>query len=146
MLVADLAGRLEERVTELAGRVQTAAELSELVRQGAWPQASPAAFVLPLGITPRSSGDAAAGAFTQAVDESFGVLLVLRASGDLTGGRAVAPVDALTWAVISAVCGWAPAGTMGVFRLSRGAIVAASAGRVVYQIDFAIQNQVRILA
>lgn len=146
MLAADLVARIEERVEALAGRVEGAAELAELIRQNAWPQASPAAFVIPLGLTALSQGDAAAGAFTQAVGEMWGVLLVVRAAGDITGAKAWPKIDELVWQVIAAVCGWAPDDQTGVFRLARGGLVGASAGRVSYQLDFVIEDQVRIIA
>lgn len=142
MLVADLIERIET-VAALAGRVKGAAELSALTRQGGWPQASPYAFVLPLGLRPADRGDAAANAFTQIVDEVFGVVLYVRASGDITGGRALPTIDALVWATIDAVCGWGPDDAVGVFHLVRGDILAAEAGGVAYQLDFGIQQQVR---
>ncbi len=146
MLVADLADRITAEVADLSGRVREAAELRELVREGALPQAPVSAFVLPLGLRARSEGDAATSAFIQAVDELFAVVLVVRYAGDVTGGKALPKIDALVWAVIDAVCGWAPVAAVGVFRLSRGQLLAADAGAAQYQLDFAIQQQVRILA
>jgi hypothetical protein len=145
MLAGELIERIGSQLPELSGRLQTAADLAELVRQGAWPQASPAGFVLPLGLTPRSAGDASAGAFTQMIAESWGVLLVVRASGDITGGRAEPAIDALVRAIIGAVCGWGPDDAMGVFALARGQILAARDGRVTYQLDFSIPDQVRVI-
>ena len=145
MLVEDLVARLAGSVAALAGRVAGAAELSELVRQKALPQASPYAFVLPLGLIARSEGDAMAGAFVQGVDEMFAVVLFVRATGDVTGARALPTIDELVWAAIEAVCGWGPDAAIGVFRLARGQLLSAEAGAVIYQLDFAIQTQVRII-
>jgi len=142
MLVADLIERIET-VDALAGRVKGAAELSALFKQGGWPQASPSAFVLPLGLRPDDRGAAAANAFTQMVDEVFGIVLYVRAAGDITGGRALPTIDQLVWATIAAVCGWGPEEAVGVFHLVRGDILAAEAGGVAYQLDFGIQQQVR---
>lgn len=146
MLVADLATRIAAQVMALRSRVDEAAELSELVRRKALPQASPYAFVLPLGLHARDQGDAGAGAFTQIIDEVFAVVLFVRASGDLTGGRALPGIDTLVWAVIETVCGWGPEDAIGVFHLRRGQLLSAEAGAVIYQIDFGLQQQVRILA
>lgn len=146
MLVADLVARISAAVPQLAKRVETAAALSELVKRKALPQASPFAFVLPLGLQPRSDGDAGAGAFTQAIDETFAVVLFVRAAGDITGGRALPSIDALVWTVIEAVCGWGPDDAIGVFHLRRGQLLSAEAGAVIYQLDFGLQQQVRILA
>lgn len=145
MLVSDIIARLEARVDDLAGRVQGAAELAELVRRKALPQASPFAFVLPLGLHARNAGEAGAGYFVQNVDEVFAVLLVVRASGDITGGKALPAIDALVQSVVAGVCGWGPSGAMGVFSLRRGQLASAEAGTVIYQLDFAIQSQVRVL-
>ncbi|WP_157384471.1 phage tail terminator protein [Nitratireductor soli] len=146
MLVADLVGRIEAGVSTLAGRTETAAELSELIRRKALPQASPFAFVLPLGLHAHGRGEAGAGAFIQAVDEAFAVILFARASGDITGGKALPGIDALVWAVIEAICGWGPDDAIGVFHLRRGQLLSAEAGAVIYQLDFGLQQQVRIVA
>ena len=145
MLVADLVERIEAAVAALAGRVETAAELSELVRRKALPQASPFAFVLPLGLYAQGHGEAGAGHFVQAVDEAFAIVLFVRASGDITGGKALPGIDALVWSVIDAVCGWGPDDATGVFHLRRGQLLSAEAGAVIYQLDFGLQQQVRIV-
>lgn len=145
MMVTELVARLESEIETLTGRCQTAAELAELSRQGAWPQASPAAFVIPLGLHAAGRGEASAGAFTQLVDEQFAVLLVVRTSGDITGGKAIPTIDALVWEIIDAVCGWGPEEAIGVFHLRRGQIISADKGRVTYQLDFGLQQQVRTL-
>lgn len=146
MLVADLVDRIESNVAALAGRTQTAAELSELIRRKALPQASPFAFVLPLGLAAQGHGEAGAHHFTQAVDETFAVVLFARASGDLTGGKALPGIDALVWSIIGAVCGWGPENAIGVFHLRRGQLLSAEAGAVIYQLDFGLREQVRIVA
>ena len=46
--------------------------------------------------------------------------------------------------MIEAICGWAPDGMVGVFRLSRGGIVSFTGGTLVYQIEFAVGDQLRI--
>lgn len=146
MLASDLADRIEVRVADLAGRVQQAAELSELVRRKALPQASPFAFVLPLGLQARNHGEAGAGYFVQTIDEVIAIILFVRASGDITGWKALPTIDALVWAVIGAVCGWGPDDAIGVFHLRRGQLLSAEAGAVLYQLDFGLQQQVRTLA
>lgn len=144
MLASDLATRIEGAVDDLAGRVKQAADLSELTRQKAWPQASPYAFVLPLGLRPRDDGQAGAGYFHQMLDEIFAVVLFVRASGDITGGKTLPKIDELAGDTIGAVCGWGPDEAIGVFRLSRGQLLKADSGVVLFQLDFAIQTQTRI--
>jgi hypothetical protein len=146
MLVADLSARIMAEVAALSDRVEGAAELTELLRRKALPQASPFAFVLPLGLRARSEGDAATGAFLQMIDELFAVVLIVRSAGDVTGAKALPKIDELVRAVIDAVCGWAPDEAVGVFRLARGQLLAVDAGSVQYQLDFALQQQARILS
>jgi hypothetical protein len=146
MVVDDVVTRLGG-LAALAGRVEGAAELSAMVAQGSLPQQSPFAYVLPLGLRPLDDGEAAVNAFTQGVDEVVGVVLVVRSPGDATGRRALASIDAIVAAAVEAICGWAPNdGAIGVFRLQRGALISLAKGTVFYQLDFAIQNQVRVIA
>ena len=56
-LVAPVMERLGARVTDLAGRVAGAADLSRLQAQGAFPTATPYAHVLPAGINARGDND-----------------------------------------------------------------------------------------
>jgi len=146
MLVTDVAGRLEAQIAALNNRVQGAAEMSELIRKNALPSSPKSAFVLPAGLTPRGEGDAAAGAFTQMLDEVISVVLVLPSSGDVTGRKALDPVDELVDQVIAAIAGWSPSNAIGVFRLSRGSLVSLTNGRILYQLDFSIQDQIRNLS
>lgn len=144
MLIADVIARLESEVASLALRVQGAAEFSDLIGRGALSQVTPCAFVIPVGLQP-GAADAATGLFRQTYDEVVGVVIVVEAAGDATGGAALADIDALIWAVIPALGGWAPGDQVGVFRLSRGALVSLTGGTVIYQLDFAIQDQLRIV-
>lgn len=146
MLVADLSARIEDRVSVLAGRCHTALDLAELIKRKALPQASPSVFILPLGLIPRGSGEASTGVFTQMVDETFGVLIFVRSSGDVTGAKAQPLIDELIDDLIGAICGWGPQEAVGVFHLRRGQLHSASAGAVFYQLDFGLQQQVRILS
>lgn len=145
MLVDNVAALVETAAPQFAGRVQRAADLTELVRKGQLPQAPVSAFILPLGLRPRSEGDAMAGAFVQQVDETVGVLLVVRAAGDATGGKALPTIDSLVDSVIATLAGVAVGDEPGVLRLSRGALISAEAGVVIYQIDFTLQRELRTL-
>lgn len=158
MLVADLVARIGEEVADLKGRVRPAAELAELNRQKAMPQGPATAFVLPLGLRPMQHGQAVVNAYTQELMEVFAVVLVVRGAGDVTGGKALPTIDRLIWAVIAAVCGWAPDDAApepdtlpppfvtGVFQLVRGELLTADAGAIQYQLDFGLFQQLRIIA
>ncbi len=145
MLLDAVAALVEAADPVLAGRVLRAADLSELVRSNRLPAAPVAAFVLPLGLSPRGEGEAMTGAFVQAFDETVGVLIAVRASGDATGGKALPAVDALVAAAIAAVAGRSPGDEPGALRLARGALLSAEAGLVLYQLDFTLTRQMRIL-
>ncbi|CDP54068.1 hypothetical protein [Devosia sp. DBB001] len=84
------------------------------------------------------------GAFTQMIDETVGVILMIRTANDVTGARGVPKLDALIWQVIEAICGSAEAGAIGDLRLTRGRMISVNAGAIFYQLDFATQLQVRI--
>lgn len=142
MLIEDLIQRLKERVPEFSNRVEGALNLAELMAQGGLPQTTPAANVLSVGLQ-GGAPDAAAGLFRQPYDEVFGVVLTFR-SNTPTGKRAFERAEEIKRAVIKAVTGWSPPGVLGVFRLARGTLVNFSAGTLVYQIDFAIGDQLRI--
>lgn len=144
----DIITRLQATVPALDRRLDGAAALATLMRANAWPQASPYAFVLPLGLLARNGGDASANAFLQEVDETFGVLLFLRAAGDARGGKTIDPMDELAWKVIEALSGWATDDDLGVMALRRGALIptAPDSGVLLYQLDFSIPQQVRLLS
>ncbi|MEE2916659.1 MAG: hypothetical protein VYB32_06250 [Pseudomonadota bacterium] len=133
-------------VPVLAGRIHGAAKLSELMRNNALPQVCPAAFVLPLGLR-GGRADAVTGLFRQEIEWLEGVLLVVRAAGDATGARAKAELRPLIDAVIHAIAGAAGSGgpdDFGTWVLRKGELVSLSAGTLTYQIDFAIDDQLRI--
>lgn len=142
-LVAAVRNRLEAGIEALSKRVEEAADLTEMVRKGAIPNVTPWAYVIPLGLQARSDGDAGTGFFTQMLDEVVGVILVVRSAGDRTGGKALPTLDELIQAAIALIPGWGPASAIGVFRVRRGALLSVNAGVAIYQLDFAIQTQVR---
>lgn len=130
-------------IPALANRVFGAARLAELLKQGAVPQATPVAFVIPLGLR-GVSPDAVSGLFRQGLQRLVGVVLVVRNVGDGTGEKALVELDPLIEAVIDLLAGWAPDEAFGVFTLARGELVSIEAGTIIYQLDFAIDDQLRI--
>ncbi len=148
MLLDAVKDRIEGVVPLLRERVRPAADLAELIAKKALPQAPVTAFLLPAGLRARTEGDAAANAFTQMLDELVSVLVVIRTQNDITGAKALPRIDEITDQVIAALCGWAPEedNVFGVFRLLRGQLLSAEAGVVAYQIDLAVQKQLRIIA
>ncbi len=142
-LVDIVATRLGESVSQLAGRVEYIADLAALIDSGGLPQRDSGAFVIPLGLDGQG-GESATGMFTQIVTESVGVVLYVKAPGDAKARKAVPAIDALSDLAIAAIVGWAPEESVGVFQLTRGRLLSATAGLVLYQLDFAILDQLRI--
>lgn len=138
-----VADRLKAQVPDLNSRVEDAASFAELMRSNKLSSAPVAAYVLPLGLL-GGKADAAAGAFTQVMAESVGVILVIRGA-DPQGQRALDKARPLIMACVEALAGWTPdEATLGVFELKRGALLSMQRGTFVYQIDFAINDQLRI--
>ncbi|MEL6587601.1 MAG: hypothetical protein AAFY65_13090 [Pseudomonadota bacterium] len=141
-LTQDIIGRLVDRAGLLHGRVEGAAQFAHMMAQNRLPQVTPAANVLPLGMT-GGQPDAGAGMFTQMVDETVAVILTTR-TGDPVKERGRQLLDDLIDEVVLALCGWAPNDEVGVMVFVRSQLVAVKAGAVVYQIDFKLSDQLRI--
>lgn len=135
--------RIGAEVPTLTGRIEGAMAFAELMRQNSLPQVTPAAFVLPLGLQ-GGAVDAVTGIFRQEVREIVGVMLVLR-SFSRTGDKAIPELEELIEAVVNAVAGIEMPGTTGIFSLARGSIVSMTAGTIVYQLEFQLSDQLRIL-
>ena len=143
-LVEQVADQLDTEVADLKGRVEYIAELAALLESGGAPQGDVAAFVINLGLDDRG-GEAAAGMHTQLIGTTIGVVLCVRSRGDAKAQRAVPAVDALIKQVIDAIAGWAPTDDYtGVFAVSRGRQLPLVAGLIVYQLEFTIDDQLRV--
>jgi hypothetical protein len=142
-MIDQVIARLKDRAPGLASRVEGAAAFSAMMQRGQLPQVTPAAHVIPVGL---SGGpvDSAANVFTQRMNEVIGVVLTVR-SNDQAGARGVEPIEQLKSETIAAIAGWAPNDDIvGVFRLSSGRMLSVQGGAIVYQLDFAIEDQLRI--
>ena len=145
LLVDAVASRIDNQVTALKGAIQYIADLASLVASNAMPQREVTAFVVPLGFD-AGDGQSAVNAHTQMLNRAVGVVLAIKALGDARAQRAVPTIDTLETAVIRAVAGWAPDDVAGVFNVLRGRLVSVESGLVLYQIDFALKDQLRIVA
>lgn len=141
-LVADVKARMAS-VAGLMG-IEEAADLAALIQAGQTPQRSPWAYVLPFGFN-GGPADVSANAFRQPFEPVIGVVFVVQALDDPKARKALATIDQLEQDTLAAICGWAPVGAIGVFRALRGRLVSVADGLVIYQIDFALQNQLRIV-
>ena len=144
-LVADVKTRIDAQVAALTGRVDEVADLAALVAANALPQRMPWSSVVPLGVD-GGEADAVTGLYRQNVSEVIGVVMIAEALGDPKARRGLATIDTLKDAVIAALAGWRPAGALGVFTLRRGRLVSVNNGTVIYQLEFALKDQLRIEA
>jgi hypothetical protein len=143
-VIASVAARIGSQIAALANRVEEAADLAALVRVGQVPQRSPFAWVVPLGFD-GGEADAMAGIYTQETSTSVGVILFVESVGDAAARRALPKVDELVTGIVNAVAGWEPDDdAIGVFEARRGRLVDINKGGLFYQIDFSIQDQLRI--
>lgn len=143
MLLEESKERLATYVPELDGRIEEAASLATLMQRNQLPQVTPAAFLLPLGLR-GGLADTMAGMFRQGLERVMGVVLIFRSVGDAIGAKAFDRLSPLIDAVISTFAGWGPEGAIGVFRLGRGELLSMQAGTIVYQLDFILDDQLRI--
>lgn len=142
-LIADVVEGLRERVPAFSGRVEGAADYAELLRTNRLPQVTPAAYVLPLGLQGQP-GNASAGAFTQIIGENIGVLIMMRTT-DASYDRQDLTLDSLVVAVLRALSGRPAGAQIGILEMRRGNLVSMRQGMLVYQLDFSINDQLRIL-
>ena len=144
MLIDDVIAQLKTEVAAFENRVEGAAELSALVAAGKWPQRTPAAWVLPLGFD-QKGGESVAGMFTAMLSRGVGVVMFNRASGDATGGKSLPTIETLETGLLGALAGWQPASvSFGVLLPVRSRLISVAAGAVIHQIDFSIDDQLRI--
>lgn len=144
-LVATVQDRLKTTVPALRNRVSAAADLMALLRENALPPVMPAAFVVPSGFD-GGEPEAATHVFRQPRRDVISVVLVVSATDDPKAARALAPIDELIEATLRTLCGFAPdANAPGVLYALRGRLASFVSAALFYQIDFALQNQVRIV-
>ncbi|MFH0299821.1 hypothetical protein AAFX91_21820 [Bradyrhizobium sp. 31Argb] len=147
MTLVDLvAQRIESEVPELAGAIEGIAELAALVEQEALPQRDVAAFVVPLGFDNRGGDQSSVNVHIQILAEAVGVVLCIKARGDVKASKALPKIDALVQKVITKLAGWAPDDAVGVFYATRGRLIPGGKGIILYQIDFELMDQLRIVS
>jgi hypothetical protein len=133
-----------ETIPALARRVHGVTKLGDLIERGSLvPNGGFAAFVLPLGLR-GGQADAATGLFRQPLDRLVGVVLAVKNVGDATGAKAQLELDPMIDTVIELLAGWGPDDVFGVFTVARGELASVAGGTITYQLDFAIEDQLRI--
>lgn len=142
---ANLIARISAQVPDL-GSVQGALELAALLGSSPQVHAKPRAFVVPTGLRGGPVADVTGG-FIQALDVTFSVFIAFSSAGDRAGKKRLDDVSLIQTAVINAICGWVPDGSTvhGEVRLARAYLAELRPGALVYALDFAVPDQVRIL-
>lgn len=143
MRLAAVTARIEARVAELAGRTLHAGDFADLVDKNRLPQMTPAAYVLPGGMT-GGTAEMMAGLFVQGFTETVMVVLAVRVAGDALHAAAIDQVDPLVTDVVTAIAGWGPDDAPGIFVLGRAELVGAKDGLLIFQIEFNLMDQLRI--
>lgn len=142
-MIGDVITRIEAEVPELAGRVDGGRAFVDLIRSKKLPAQSVAAYVFPSGIQ-GGRPDAASGVFSQMLTHRTSVVIFVQ-SFDRTGSIALDKIDQFLMRVVRAVAGWAPGDEVGVHKFERGQLIESGAGRLAFQLDFSIDDQLRIL-
>jgi hypothetical protein len=142
-LAKQLSDRIEDRVPALKGRMEEAADLAALVAAKALP-AQTAGFVVAAGFD-GGAPDVATGIYRQGLSRVFAVVLFVPAPGDARARKAMPRIDELEELLLAAICGWIPDGALGEFNARRGRLVQVGFGGVLYQIDFTVQTQLRLI-
>lgn len=134
---------LVKAVPAFQGRVSGALQLAQLQRQNQLPQVTPAAFVIPTGM---SGGrvDSVAGVYRQTVGETVAVVIVMRSADDPRSARSLDPLAAVCLELIQALAGIEMGGVDGQLQFRRGFLVSLADGAAVYQLDFDLSDQLRI--
>lgn len=141
--IEEVRTRIEAQVAQLAGKVGEAADFADLVERKKIPAQTPACFVLPAGLR-GGKASAVSGLFRQDFTEIVKVVLVERVAGDPLRGKAVANITPLLRALVQAIAGWAPDDAIGIFALAQAELVGASGGALIFEVDFALDDQLRI--
>lgn len=141
-IVKTVADRLKAEVTQF-GAVELLADLATLVKENALPQQDVSAFVVPLGFDDRG-GRSASGIYTQMIATTIGVIVCVKSYGDAAGASKLPALDQLVSAVVDTLAGWAPDDVVGVFEVLRGRLLSVTSGLMIYQVEFALTDQLRI--
>lgn len=143
-MIGEIITRIETQVPELSGRVDGGRAFVDLIRSRKAPAQSVAAYVFPSGIQ-GGRADAATGVYSQMLTHRTSVVIFVQ-SFDRTGAAALDKIDQFLMRIVRAVAGWAPGDEVGVHKFERGQLIESGAGRLSYQLDFSIDDQLRILS
>lgn len=141
MLVDEVTQRLA--AAGAVDRVEGALELNAMIESGSLPAAAVSAFVVPMGVTGGEVRNATV-PFIQDLLESVAVIIAVR-TAQPGGGHARGTLAEKIDAVIAVLAGWQPVGAVDTLRLARGYLVSLRKGVALYQLEFTIASQLRII-
>lgn len=141
-LALQIGERLMAAVPVLSGRVENAASFAAMTAAGELPDATPSAFVLPLGFDAQDPA-VAAGLHVQDQVEQCGIILVCSYPGDALAAKALPEADLIAGEIVQALAGWVPEGAMAGLAIRRGRLIDVSAGTIFFQIDVSLEGQIR---
>ncbi len=144
MISDTIIARLKAQVAALGDRVDGAAALAPLIDGNELPATTPIAFVVPLGLD-AGRAESSTGTHRQMMHLRWGVLLVIDYAGDATGVETMPEVGEIAKAIREALSGWQP-GSDGVLELKREFLVKLAKGTVFYELDFSVDEQLRIIS
>jgi hypothetical protein len=136
--------RLKDAAPSL-GSIDAAIDIESLMASKPQPHGKPLAAVIAMGLR-GSPAEVMTGAFIQKIQLTFAVILTIPSHSDRAGKSGAPDVLALITEVCTALCGWGPDDAPGAIELSRAFVVTARPGAIVYSIEFAIGDQLRIFA
>jgi hypothetical protein len=141
-MLAQVIDRLKQQATFLNGRVEGAADLVNLLETRKLSTYSATAHVIPFALR-GGAADVATGLYRQQFDEAFSIILSIR-SNDANGKAILDDLRTHIMSIVTAIAGWAPTDEVGVFSLVNGRVLQMGQGAFIYEINFSIQDQLRI--
>lgn len=143
MLISDVVTRLNEAAPLLGGRIELAAKFTQLIKDNALPQITPAAFVVPAGFSARPNR-LMSGLHAQQLSPRFNVIIAINYAADVTGSNALPAIDDIEEQVLLALCGWRPPSGTDVIEVVQGLAPEPFEGAVFQQIIFQTTRELRI--
>lgn len=140
-MIDEMVARLNAQVPSLNGRAEGVLALMDLLRSNRLPE-NATAMIYPAGFRGLAPTDAT-GVFSQALAESYGVVLVI-SSRDKVGRKALEKINPHLRSVMSALAGWAPPDATGVFQVSSGRPLSFKDGRLMFELVFSINTNLRV--
>lgn len=140
-LGAAIADRLRTGVTALGGRVQRSGEFARMIDTKVFPQVTPVAAVMPIGLRGGATVSTF-GQFRQVVQRQTAVVVIHRAP-NVTEAKATADIEEIVAAILAALLGWSPDETTpGVMQLVSGRLQSLEGGVLTYEIVVALEDQI----